>query len=65
MKPIFIFIIYIIIAFVSINLAWKYNPYSLYNRIGIIEQHLNIAGHKIQDLQYQIDVLTQLQKEMK
>lgn len=30
-----------------------------------LESHLNIVGQKIQDLQYQVDVLTELQKEMK
>lgn len=35
------------------------------DKILVIESHLNIAGQKIQDLQYQIDVLTSLQEKMK
>ena len=27
-------------------------------RIRAIEEHMNIAGHKLQELQYQLDVLT-------
>lgn len=30
-----------------------------------IDNHLNICAHKIKEMQYQIDVLTELQRQMK
>jgi hypothetical protein len=35
------------------------------SKLQLVETHLNIAGQKIQNLDYEISVLTDLQKEMK
>lgn len=46
-----------IIIIISISLLWF--------RTGDLENHANILAHKCQDLQYQMDVLTELQRQMK
>lgn len=61
----FIYIVMVISLIVILNGTWKYSNYALYDRVNILESHLNIAGQKISDIQYQVDVLAELQRNMK
>ena len=39
--------------------TWKYSNYALYGRISTLESHLETVGHAIQNLQYEVDVISQ------
>ena len=42
--------------------TWKYSNYSLCGRIYTLESHLDALAHVYQNLQYEVDVLTERTK---
>ena len=44
-------------------ITWKYSNYALYGDIKQLQSHTDILAHKYQDLQYQMDVITSLDKQ--
>lgn len=53
---------YVLIIFLCVSVVilcfvlWKYSGDALYNRITLVEKHVDILAHTYQNLQYQVDV---------